>query len=158
MASTNPIIRFLTPVPSPLWAASPIPVLPLLVLRWFSVTALNVIAFERNVFEVPLYPRALIATACVALEFLGYIYPYYKGTLKPSTLLNSSVVYLLLMMAVPVVIGIREGIWKWFGGGAGSIACFVLVNAILATVSAGVAKRGEKPSGDEEKAERTEKC
>jgi hypothetical protein len=95
----------------------------------------------------------------VTLEFLGYIYPYYKGTLKPGTLLNSSVVYLLLMMAVPVVIGVREGTWKWFGGGAGSIACFVLVNAVLAGVSAGVARRGgERRGGDEERAERAEKC
>ena len=107
---------------------------------------------------------------CLLLEYLGYIYPFTKGLLKPATLLCSSAIYLTVMLIVGILTtiafaftfpsalasngtsvrglmdrsgaGDREAKWGlWCGGVVGA---FVVLNAVVAAGCAAVSLLGGK--------------
>jgi len=115
---------------------------------------------------------------CLVLEYLGYIYPFTKGLLKPTTLLCSSVIYVTIMLVVGILTTNGYSVWGLVGrGGAGdrvvvcgmwcgrAVAVFVVLNAVLAAGCANVSLLGGRccrcrgTAGDEEGGKwRSEAC
>ena len=94
---------------------------------------------------------------CLVLEYLGYIYPFTRGLLKPATLLCSSVIYVTIMLVVGILTTNGYSVWGLVDrGGAGervvvcgmwcgrAVAVFVVLNAVLAAGCATASLLGGK--------------